>query len=866
MTALNNESENKFFLGLTLPLTKFGRYTRSMESSVVVGPYDTTKIVLLKYSLAREGTLPTFFRLLNPESVVPGNHPLEIEDFRVAVKVFKGPEKVESVVSLARSYGLGLVDAVCLWYLSGALKLEEYTFLYLRPFGSKDFYDKTRFERTIEEFKKRVVTIRGVLKEKAAKISEIVAEVGRPPKEGDEPTFFIDGEEIDFSITTKETYGLVDIFDAMSVSADLPFIWCHRKSNSFFKVWEGLIPPPEWYPYDKVPEASELVIFRVLVTPGVYAECVWYPTGYISVEYKIRKATEIKERIKFLIYESLEVGGGFDRPDRPEEGLPFSQYRLDGFEITTQRSVAISGIFPYRMNYNPYIMAWLISLDPVVTKYAYLNETENTEPRKKMFRLYLGINHSYDTREDMQLNIFPIPKDIEVMGLYNIRIRHCTDLLTARASIRLFEALYRKYEESYDEILSDYAVSALAKRAVATASVKKATDKNLKTKVRLLDLKKHDLKLFGAGYSGQCQSNKQPYIVALVRADGKIPTEVKELRAEFAKLTPRDANDKKIMEFEGAYYASERPGEKTTHKYPGLKRNTDKSVHGAEYREDYPCLPCSFINPKDYVTPDKPVTPGMCLDDAVRGGGGGSDGSYILETKPPNQGKFSSLPYNSSRLAGLLGVEKTIESKGERTVRHYPYLRFGVASSPQSFILALEAATNYDQYIRELDKIPIIRAAIKGMLENYAAGKQEFYDVTLNRLKKEWVSEYDENRYLEPAEWVGMAQAYYGVNIVMFSIEHGFTGDRLLLPRFAEAYLPVKIVRTKQTVVIFRQRMTNSPWPYQCAVMRMRAEPDDYSLFDTKEDKLVSKMVEMYEKSWKVYSVSPVGYFEYEAT
>lgn len=834
-----------------------------MASPITVNPYDTTKIILIRYAIEDGSVPPNCFRLQNSESVQPGGV-AEVEDFRVLSTKYS-IKQVEAVIALARSFDLGLSDAFCLWLSKTKLKVSDFGIL---GSFSRDFYNEDRYKQTLANFNKRVTQIIGHLRRKISAIDTLTAELGPPPKE--EPSFSIDGEDIDLSVTFSQVYGLMDIFDRISVSVNLPFISCSLAGRTFFKVYDQVRPPKTW-----IDEASPLVggegIFLKIFTSSTlstpdeaYATGRWKSNGVISISYKTRKARDVKERIKTIIYDSLESTGTDGDGSGPKE-----RYKLDGLTISGQRSVFISGLFSYKMDYNPYVLAYLVSLDPLVTRFSFLNETERTEPKKRMFRLYLDLGKAkdeYSTGDSIQINIFAIAKEDESLGTYTLRIRHCTDVLTARASIRLFSRLYQEYEAKSKSIYDFYGKNKLASKLVESARNKtraKVSDK--KTKARLISLKGYDLSLFGSGYSGQCQSNKQPYIVAKAREDGRVPDEVLALRKRFAGS---DHADKKIMLFDGHYYASEIPGEKTTYKFPGLKTNKDTSTKSTTYREDYPCLPCSFTKPKEYVTPDRAVAADECIQDKLQKGDSGGD--YISETKPPGPGKLSDMPFNLAKLAGLTGLTRNIEGKGKKRNKHFPYLRYGVPESPHSFILALEAATNYDRYSKTLDRGSLVQKAIEGMVNKFPAGRQELFDTTFIRLKRNLVTGWDNDpsRYIEPILFASLAEAYYGVNIVLFTMEEsGFLGDEFLLPRFAEAYLPKKYSTGKKTVVIIRQRLQNAMWPYQCCLLRKLSlegkKQVESSLFGP-EDVFIEKIKEMYHQFWTVYSTSPEGYFEYD--
>lgn len=805
---------------------------------MTVGEYDDSEKILMRHALQVPDSIPLFFRLLNTDKIFPGKQTLDIEDFREVVKKKKEVRvnNIDFVLSEARAYGIPKTEALSIWYLTAKWPLTDATFAILQNYD-KDFSVRRRLEKTVKDFTERIDRERKGIKEKLEKDDKLATKLKTTPEE-ELPRFNVEGEVFQFLVETSKYYDIVEIFYKMNSSKRIPFVVCKSEGNTFFKVWEDQIPPESWY--REVEQYPPGLYFYVLAVESTlrrefiekaYAKCVWSNQGFLTVEYKIRKSSLVKDKIVETIYGSLE-----------KEGKQVS-FSLEGLSLANQKPINVAGTFVSEMNFNPYVMAYLVSLHPLVKKVGFMNESENTEPQKVVFRLYLSLNQDAEVSKSLQFNISSAEKEIEVgnSNTYVVRIRHAKDVLAARVGIRLFYSVLKIYDEQYTRIIEAYKTNPAAYAEVEGTKKKvKESKKSKKTKDRLAALQAYDPNLFHSRYSDQCQSKGQPYIVAQATEDGSIPGEVTTLEK---KLGPH-----KTMEFDGAYYACETPTDKREgYVYPRLKRNRDTATGDPLYREDYPCVPCCY---KKYKELSEALTRDACLSDVERS----ADTAYVAENKDPDPERMSDVPRSLARLASLQGVKKIPIGKNQKM--HYPYLRYGVEESPTSFIHCLEVATNSKVYTSSQKKGDLIDNAIKEMIATFQIGKQQFYDVFKGNLEREL--KRSPNSYLEPSLWIALAEAYYQVNIVLIQLDEEIIEGEFLYPRASEALLP-KRFPDRGTVVIFRQFVKNGVWPYQCSVLKKM--PEEEYVFEG--DRYVDSLVDAYEKSWQVYSVSTKGHWEY---
>jgi hypothetical protein len=842
----------------------------------VVELYDDTKKILMRYSQTQDDSLSKFFKLKNEENAIPGTalDDLEFVDFRVFVRTKTKIDvaSATSVLKEARTFGISNKDALSIWLNETSIKLGKPAYAALKE-ADKNF-SETRIELNSQEFKKEVIKKRGEQDRKIKRDDDLVATF--PSREevvetldldpvSSEPSFLIEREEFEFSgVVERGKYDLVEIFDDMNASKSIPFIflWRGKGQNPFIKVYEDVTPKESWYPRPASAPEGEVekdkkildedtfpigLHFKVLTgeSTNEYANCLWTNEANIRVDYKTRKK-DVKGDIAEAIKESFEDDRG-------------PVFRMNPI-LLDLRSVSISGTFISEIkDFNKYVMSFLIFNKSYPPKknlpahlFAFLNENTNTETLKeKTFRVYTELNQSWNTIESLQFGISSAkgPED----NFFSIRIKHCRDLVTAKSGIRLFQVLLFYYHRLGAGILNYYQKYPTISKKILKVTIKAAPKKNQKTKERLADLKKHNPSLFRDGYSSQCQSPGQPYVVANVNIDGSVPAEVTKL-----KKALKDGENK-VMVFDGTYYACEKhprePGNKKI--WPVLKKNTDTVTPNPDYREEFPCLPCCAAKKKERYTSGA----NLKKDDCGEGFSAQKEKEklYVSKSKNPEPGKLSAMPHTLARLAKNIGMQMSEKKKGRD---NYPYIRYGVMESPRSFFHCMEVATGSKVYFRaagDSQKEKVVDQAIEKMLDFYPVGAQQFFDEYIGRLKRDLLK--NPISYLEPSKWVTLAEKYYHVNVVLVqNDEEDYLGGEFLYPRASKALLP-KRVPDRGTVVIFRSKVKNWPLqPYQCNLLRKL--PEETMMF--RGDNFVGLLEGMYQKSWDVYSVSAERLWKYE--
>ena len=174
------------------------------------------------------------------------------------------------------------------------------------------------------------------------------------------------------------------------------------------------------------------------------------------------------------------------------------------------------------------------------------------------------------------------------------------------------------------------------------------------------------------------------------------------------------------MFFEGNWYACDprEPDDKKVtpeHLWPGLKRNTSKT--NREAKEKFPYLPCCYT--QDQYT-KKSSALRVYLQEQM--------GAKVVETPkkdtgfgyvvgPQNRadpGRYGRVPFYWEKLLAMLDYQKIQRTKQE----FYPLLRYGVPTSPDSFLWCLERAFNPKMTLKSMAEQQV---RIAGIRQNWAS-------------------------------------------------------------------------------------------------------------------------------------------------
>lgn len=810
--------------------------------------YDDTTTILERYCLTQDDSLPFFFKIEDKELSISNNTSIRVRDIREDIKNLSAEdlENKSIIEKLLISYpGIKKSDIGILWVkktydlnkkLSKPIDIQE-----LRQLDKYIFSTSSKVESFAKEFTNDIISKRTKLKTKIIETDKIFSLLD---KQETVQIQEFNTEEITnnvvLSLPNKEN--LLDIFDAMEVSKDIPFIYLVYKKRRYFKVYPHITPPDSWIDFQA---PSQGLYFKVLNFPSgklsgrqimlenLYSDAVWHPEDRIELNFKVKNGIS-EEDINKKIFSSLG--------DRVE------------YKIITKKQTSIKGTFTVpKFDFNRAIFADMVYTNPIIKYFLYFNEKQKTVFSKPRFYVYYSPNQQGNIPSSLTLTITP-QTDGEERSVI-IRISHASNLQQANTARIVFSKLLSIYNNLYDETVKIYTDLIPNFKTVASIFQKKTKKKeDKKTGPRAVALRKFQPEMFGSRYPDQCQREKQPYII--------------KSKEEAEALAETLGDPHKVMYFEGAWYACEprEPDDKNfKHIYPGLKTNTSKT--DKKYKDSFSLIPCCYAldqfeksasNLRKYYKDIQQEGKYNVKKDKEGGMG------YIVgQNKKLEAGRYGEVPFNWEKLLSHMKVEKI--TKGRQEI--YPFLRHGVLQGPDSFIHCLEKAFNpkYTSAVAE-EKRKMVMDLRKKISTSHilSLGKQELCDYSLNDIKTVLT---DLNQYIDPRLWTSVFSAHYKCNIFLYVIDSQNPNGNVVIPNNKQAYLLKDIdTTTTPSVFIVMFETGSEDYPYQCEIFcyltmdGSKVTGVDYTFTNDPISNMAAKI--LYDSN-EVFIVSKSGYDPY---
>lgn len=835
--------------------------------------YDDENTILARYSSEQPDTLPSFFRLSVDENfVLVPNIKLEIDDVRVLIRKMSSEnlmddKLVDSILHLFPN--LKKQDIGVLWLL------ENYTFqngkstkpidvTHLKLLSEKDsFVNSVRAGLTVEEFKRNMERFR---KQNLVKIEEErrVFKILDSIKPLETVDFVVEEVSVVMKLNLPGKENLLDIFDALVTSKEIPLIMLRYKKKVFYKICTILGTIPDSWLDDTAfadAGAEDGIFFKILnaslnkleskriILENLYSECKWTLDNTIEYSFKTVEGTATEEKMKEKIVDMIGKGLNYD--------------------VVSTKQNHVKGIFLVNsFNFNKVVLADLIATNPIFRTFLFFNEDKKTVLSKPRFEPYFSASLSQQNEPSMALRITITPPGENLSDLpIIVRITHATRLQQANSAKLILSKLFSLNNELYEDIFNLY--SSLVPEFKNTFAKKKPLreiKKDMKKGPRLVALENANPKMFNdesKGYSTQCQKLFQPYITS---------------KAERDRLVNEEGWDPhKFIDYEGFWYGCEpRVGqelEKHPEKvWPGLKMNTSKNR--PEFVKKHPLLPCCFGT--DMYTKNKSewriYYAARNKDQAVNTGVSNTkkeDATHILGIgKMAGPGRRGELPFNWEKILKMLGYEKQRLGKGEKKAKEfYPILRYGVVSSPDSFLHCMELAMG-EKYLSmdEEHRKTRITAVRKDLAKKaLAPGMQNLFDYKPSDIKKMLK---DPESYISPDHFVDLVQSHYNCNIFLYVYGATSPNGDVVIPRASQAYLYKDIDETKPCVLILKYETGEGDYPYQCEVI-CEVDIKGGKIQKTKfkfdgDHPVAEKAIQLFYDSNEVFIVDPDRYEPYQ--
>lgn len=827
--------------------------------------FDDFDSVINKYVVAlheidkNEIALPKFFKFKEIPHKFDSLTAYELDDVRDVIKGYELPDisRRDTILEIIKEFPkMQSKDVGILWLLSreyDKMSDGEFQKIYLEQKFKPYFLEISRqFFPTAFLIKKVLNTfLKVTLPNEISNIKKTISQealihkefqrVSKVPKLSEftsEKTF----EETPLTLPNGES--LYDIFNAMEVSVNIPFIFfattvTHTNSSSasgeeiktYYKIFDDIIPADNWitgeYEFPQIGSgfsssiSKECIFFYVLDSteekvmsadsinlPKLYSEGIWKSNNVIELSMT---SAGISENGLTKVLESLR-----DRVD----------YVMGDTDQT-----GIKGVFSIKnTTFDPIVLADLIAINPYFGYFLFFDEKKKSVMMKKRFTFYYRIDQKGDVNSSITLTLTQNTEE----KLIEVRVSRAENIYQIQQFMLIFSYLYGIYENERTSIAKIY--ESLYSGAVFKLSKKSSKkDENKKSRARLLALQSENnpnSDAFRGSFSEKCQSKEQPYLVP--------PEELDNVKALLKDKGGKSMEKHGLIEWplkSGNIYAcyprEDSEGDKNKYFWPGVYRSNP-----LEYDfERYQYKPCCFLV-------DQYEKKGSVLKEYIAGKGvkreKQSSNRPLGENKLAPPQRVAELPYYIQLVVNSSGYKRSSAIVDKKDVS--PIVRYGVQLSPASFVHCLEQAlnpkyvTSSDAKRDELTENTLKKAA---SLDNFSIAKQELFDARESSIRSHLKSK---GSYIDPDLYVSIFEKLYNINIIILKMDKTSPDGDISFPRYTNVYLSKNLKEDIPTVVIIKHEILTD-WPYQCEIIVKHQKNIEY-VFDTSDPfiKAVSKI------------------------
>lgn len=784
--------------------------------------FDSHNIILLRYCLQDEKTIPFYYHFFDTTFMVEEGAKCAIDSLKLEMDTYV--QNLDSLSGIDYIHSSSIFPnltqkEMVLFYLDkNNVKITPEVQKKLREYNKDIFASERASSNMLETHRKMIEEERYRLKLYLSNY-EHYAEIinAYPPMDSEELVVEGTDQTILFHYQTKVSF--VDIFDAIIVSEVIPFVYVYINGSYYFKIHKNFEIPSSWDSAEEIGRAKKYtnyLYFKILNEPekenGTFSE-----DNYSDASWNIEKGVEIKfnkkvnmDAIKKSFFDSIDASLLGRETIFSDEGIRETGIRST-FKIP---NFAIEKV----------IFSDMICNDDVLSFFLFLKEYQSdpedkvlTSTLKNRFMLYfnpgkpgeledtLSITANSYEEMDEEYTIIRIAKSDTFLNASNFQKIFCL-LLT------YYQKNYKKYLDIYRELIPDYV------DMIRTVKKIKKIKEDQKTGKRLTTLKKEEPYIFRSGYSGLCQPrSRQPYKVP--------PSKVEDLREKLGEhkimAYPHPQDPTNIL-----HYACEprEEGEEGTYIYPGLRKNDSKK--NPKYDEEVPYIPCCFSEDQ-YTKPGsalKKILEDQKKEDRIVENV--NEISHVLAfNKQTPVGRYGKIPHYLNFIAKQAKIPEI--ERGKQKL--YPIFRYGVIACPDSFFHCLERAFNiaYTSQFTFVNRRRMVMQSRQKMAEKIpilCGGKQELYDYSIEDIQKILL---DENAYIDPGWWIRIAEEYYGCNILLFQISAENPYGAFLYPRYSKVCIHKDLDKNRPTVIIakFEREEDSEEAPFQSELF-VKFNPD----------------------------------------
>lgn len=544
-----------------------------------------------------------------------------------------------------------------------------------------------------------------------------------------------------WQLTVESGSNIINSFNAMNVSTNLPFIATRYGGRDFYKVFETIKPKKDWI---ISPEEGTMVFF---VFDGTYTKGVWNSDNTIHFSSQ-------------------------GQEDSHQNFIDVLTNSLEGLTIQKDETLRVKGQYQVNgISINPYILADLAMNDYLLSYFLFANEPAESVTKKHSFTLFYRPGRDF-VKVKSPVITFNFREQSVVLKISKIE-----DQASIPVVQKVLNKLLTYYVTFEPETMKEYSE---LKISIAFKPIAEARD--TKSGKRLKELKRVRPDLFKGSFSTACQhENKQPYLIPSARVQDYI---------KFAEKKTGEKGSLFVLNFppgsDDWYGCLPRNDEHFTRKdntpYPSITVNTHWD------KDENPCYPCCTSKLSNVSRIKR------CFGKVEKEVRTVGIGHILAPIKHATPGRFARLPNLIETIAKRTGITEISEGK----TRFTPLLRYGVTDSPDSFLRCLVCASrnDYFSFNKELrdEMVKETKANILDYLKNRPY--QGLYGKTFAQIKKEINS-----GYIDPREYVDIMKDYFDVNIILFGVTPNHPTGKILIPKGAVAYIEQKF-QYKDTVVV----------------------------------------------------------------
>ena len=558
--------------------------------------------------------------------------------------------------------------------------------------------------------------------------------------------FLQDSVIIEYQITIN--LDPLEAFDSINLNSSIPFARLKTGDQVYYKLQKTLVPQKVWL------EGESTLTFKIY-RPGDKEG--W---GTATIDY-----TGITEPFSAVMTIETSVGKGEE--ETTEDAIKNNLVNIftgADIKIIDRKEKGIKGLFAIpEVNISRDVFLDLITNDPMVSHYLYVDETRDLSSQKGVLYLYYSPGESKEEiltvflseRVATRSDIFYTSKELLLFTPYlNVRISRATDLVQIERFMQAFAVILNVYKKRFSTIAKAYEAVIPGFKADNELVVKKS----VKADKRLKALQEQDSELFIHGYPTSCEQKRQPIPV-------DDPKKWREKGRQVMNY-PTDTNNFYICSDENEF------------RYPGLMKN---KLNNSDM---YPYLPCCY--PKNQRTGKKLLNLYLKGDTkSVQ-----AKTSNIVIKKAVGREKLGQLPRN---IHYILNKEAAL---GEE------FLRQGVEISNNSFIEVVLLALDPGYEKPNVDKSKYTQDVRNNLAsQNVAAVIQELYDLDAEKITRDILNL---DVVFDSKLFTGLLEAYYNCQIIVFERTETQPNGEYEIPRYTQGYLYNKIIPTKKTVLVYK--------------------------------------------------------------